>query len=117
MAELAWRQRFESEIHRGELARSQGLEGRARVCARRAAGVVLQEFQRHKVPSSTVTNAYDLIRFYSESPDIVSEARDILRILLVRVSQGGVFPLPQDLLELVSRLPTLLINNDSPGEG
>ena len=82
-----WEKSFEREITAARSARNTGNEGRARVCARRAAGIVINEYLRvnnHPIDSS---NAYDIIKIFSSQPDLPNNLREISEHFLERVNQ------------------------------
>ncbi len=103
----AWEIRFQAEIDQAEKARSDGNEGRARVCARRAVGIVLGEyFLRNQIPLES-PSAYDRLRFIEKMPGISGELLAIIPHFLVRVNPDYSLPVDADLIaeaQLVRRL-------------
>ncbi len=80
-------------------ARVRGNEGQARVCARRAAGVVVREFfQRRGVPIVN-PGAYDLLQKIISHDDIPNRARQAAELLTLRVTEEFQLPVAVDLIE------------------
>lgn len=104
------RQKIDAELAQAQSARENGNEGRARVCARRAAGLAIAEFFRVTQTPATVTSATDLLALFQLLPAIPENLKEIARLLLVRVNTDYQYPLPVDLLaetrKLISALDT-----------
>jgi hypothetical protein len=92
------KRKIEAELTRGAAARLDGFEGRARVCARRAAGEAVREFLLLKGQAVPGPSAYELLAFLLELPDIPHEVRQTAERLLTRVDQSFQLPLEADLL-------------------
>jgi hypothetical protein len=93
-----WRNQLISEFVLAEKARAEGNEGRARVCARRAAGIAVREYfkrQGRQVPGSS---AYDLLNSLVESPDTSPELKQFASDLTLRVSEDFTLPVDIDLV-------------------
>lgn len=103
-----WKLDFEAELQRAESARRSGNEGQARVCARRAAGLLSRQYLRRRSFPVEGYSAYDLIAVLQEQPSLPEGVRAILAHLRARVEPGGVLPLPVDLIAETRRLPALL---------
>lgn len=86
------------ELSRGAQARSQGLEGRARVCARRAAGAAVREYLELNGQIMPGPSAYDLLAHLLEQPGISAEVRQVIEHLLARVDENYALPEGMDLL-------------------
>jgi hypothetical protein len=101
------------ELARGEAARLTGLEGRARVCARRAAGVAVREYLYQRGVTAPGTSAYDLLAFLQDMPgnlpvEKLAEIRQAAGHLLERVNENFTLPVEVDLLEEARRLARAL---------
>jgi hypothetical protein len=85
-----WKTTFEAEIRRAEEARLSGNEGMARVCARRAAGVLIGEYiKRHGtslVAGKESGSSYDRLRYLSELPEVSPQVAHTADHLLQRVT-------------------------------
>jgi len=93
-------------------ARDSGNEGMARVCARRAAGIVIGEYlTRHGYPNTT-NNAYARLSFFISLPGVDQDCKGIASHFLVKVNPDHELPIPADLISDAKWLEkTLLIDN------
>ena len=89
------RSAIHAEFDLGEKARAEGLEGRARVCARRAAGVAIKEYARIHQISIPGASAYDLLSFIRNSTTFSTEIQRVADHLMTRVNEE--FKLPPDI--------------------
>ncbi len=95
------------ELSAAHAARDQGLEGRARVCARRAAGIAIREYlQRQGQPVEG--SAYDLLLALQARPELPESARHAAQMLTQRVTPDHTLPSKADLLEEAQTLVRLL---------
>jgi hypothetical protein len=99
-----WQLQFESELARAEEARGRGNEGRARVCARRAAGLVAREYFTHRGMPVTSLSAVDLLNQLGDDPRLPFELKVVLQHLTLRVNED--FKLPADV-DLIAETRTL----------
>lgn len=93
-----WKNRFEQEIRQAEAARADGGEGRARVCARRAAGIVAGEYLLHHGIQQPGPSAYDRLRRLSALPSVSPKVREIAGHFLVRIDPDWKLPIQADLI-------------------
>ena len=94
-----WQRQIESELELANTSREMGNEGKARVCARRAAGIAIREyFNRRGVPVSGAS-AYDLINKLAEMPDASTEVKELCSHLSTRVTEDFELPTEIDLLK------------------
>ncbi len=108
---MDWKQQFEAEIAHGMEARQRGNEGMARVCARRAAGIVIAEYLQRRAPELKQSiSAYDRLRVLSTLSDVPDEALEIAGLLLQRVTPEHTLPVQADLIALAKKLETLLLS-------
>ncbi len=106
---LEWERLFQAEISLAKHARSIKNEGKARVCARRSAGIVLGEyFRRNHIPVES-PSALDRLRFSRTMPDMPDEALDIIEHFLLRVNPEHSLPVAVDLIAEAHRLKQLLL--------
>jgi hypothetical protein len=104
-----WQERFESELQRGEQARLEGNEGMARVCARRAAGVVVNEYLQRRGGEQRSLSAYDHLRALAALPGIEPDVLEAVERLLVRITPEHTLPVDADLLSEARRLRSRLL--------
>jgi hypothetical protein len=96
--------RLQAEFDRAEQARARGNEGRARVCARRAAGIAAREyFARHSQIVRT-PSAYDLLRLLAEDPALPADLQQAAVHLTLRVDEEFKLPVDVDLIVEARRL-------------
>ncbi len=92
------------ELGQAEKSRREGYEGRARVCARRAAGIAIREyFLRHGIPEAT-GSTLGLIHEFVNLPDLPEEMRRSAEILILRVDESFQLPLEVDLIAVARTL-------------
>jgi hypothetical protein len=96
--ELDWRERFDQELRQAEAARKKGNEGMARVCTRRAAGIVVGEYFRRKDIKQNGSSAYDHLKQLREVPGIPESARTTADKFLQRVNFDHNLPGDIDLI-------------------
>lgn len=95
---MDWKTQIEAEFEKAEEARARGNEGRARVCARRAAGIAVREYlQRHKIRPPSVS-AYDLLNQLKEDPNLSPDLKQIADHLTLRVTEEFKLPVNADLV-------------------
>jgi hypothetical protein len=97
--ESGWRKRALKELAQATAAHENGKEGLARVCARRAAGVIIGEYlQRQEIPSPG-PSAYDRLHVLFDLAGVSSRAREISKPLVKRVNEDFTLPVEADLIE------------------
>ena len=96
------RLQIEAELSAARAARQTGNEGRARVCARRAAGLAAREFltRRGVRARSTYAALQELAALHGLAPGLLAAADR----LTLRVSQAFSLPADVDLIAEASRL-------------
>jgi len=86
------------ELDQAKAARGAGNEGRARVCARRAAGMAARVFlDRHGI-GRRGDSAYELLQQLVEFPALDSDLRRAALHLTMRVSAAFTLPADVDLI-------------------
>lgn len=89
---------FDFEIERAEAARLVGNEGRARVCARRAAGLVAGHYlDKHGLTLRT-RSAYDQLRRLSELKGLAPDVQRVIGHFLLKVDETYRLPADLDLI-------------------
>ena len=95
---MDWLARFEREVMAAERARSQGNEGRARVSARRAAGVVAQEALARLGHDTRQLTAFDRLQLWRQQASLSPRLHEVLTHMTMRVSEDYTLPPDVDLL-------------------
>jgi hypothetical protein len=90
--------RIETELAQAEAARSSGLEGRARVSARRAAGMAVRAFLQARGDEVGSASVIDLLQLLRDQPETPDDLRKVLEHLLARVNQDFELPHTVDLI-------------------
>lgn len=90
---------IEMELTDGRDSREREKEGRARVCARRAAGLALGIYYEKSIGKSPPKSAYKLLQWFSEREEISQDLRDSANRLTVRVTPAFRLPHDEDPLE------------------
>ena len=94
-----WQQELKTEFELAASARARENEGRARVCARRAAGVAIREYLARRGIFLPNASAYDLLIHLTESPEITPDLKQICVHLTMRVTDEFKLPLDVDLVD------------------
>ncbi|GAB4532189.1 MAG: hypothetical protein Fur0018_20670 [Anaerolineales bacterium] len=110
-----WHVDFSREIESAQAARAQGNEGRARVCARRAAGLVLSAYFAAQGIAFNRPSAYDKLRFFAALPTAPPAAREVAQHFLVRVTPEYHLPLEADLIAEAEWLRQVLFPSQTDG--
>ena len=110
MVDEDWETIFNSEIVKAEQARSEGNEGKARVCARRAAGQVVGEYLRRQGirPGRSV---YSRLQHFQYLKNIPPEVREVAYYFLMRITPDHKLPIETDLIEEARRLKQTLLDD------
>jgi len=109
-----WEAPFQSELHQAEMARALGNEGKARVCARRAAGIAISEYLRRRDISPPGSSAYNILKFFQSNLEVPNDARGIAGHFLERVDTNYTLPSDVDLIQDARWLAQkLLLQNQS----
>jgi len=96
------------ELANAAQARAQGFEGRARVCARRAAGAAIGEYFRLRGNLNDTGSAIDLIQMLAAYETAPKRARIAAVALLERVDENFALPPQVDLIFEVNELVRVL---------
>jgi len=96
--DLEWETLFHKEIQNALQARDSANEGKARVCARRATGIVIKEYlHRNRLPDPG-TSAYNRLVFFNTLPFIDEEVKDVVAHFIIRVTANHELPIEVDLI-------------------
>ena len=90
--------RAKAELASAENARDSGFEGRARVNARRAAGLIARTYlEKQGIPVGS-SSAYDVLQILHDQSESTDEIRQVIDHLLMRVDQDFNIPAQVDLI-------------------
>lgn len=89
---------IKQELAMARRSRREGNEGRARVCARRAAGFAVQHYLREEGLHPGEDHAYQVLFLYREQPNLSTEVIQALRWLTTRVDHDHQLPEGVDLV-------------------
>jgi hypothetical protein len=103
-----WEEAYQAEIQHALAARESGNEGMARVCARRAAGILIGEYFRKLDKPRIPGSSYDRLRLLISTPQTPEAAREIANLLILRVDTDHTLPLEVDLIAEVVNLKAIL---------
>ncbi len=106
---------IQAELERAKRARAQGNEGRARVCARRAAGIAAREYLTRRGQPPRTSSAYDVLQVLAEEPSVPIRVRESALRLTLRVDEEFRLPQGLDLLEEARVLCESLMPEDQDG--
>jgi len=99
-----WQTKIQAEFDRAEQARSKGNEGQARVCARRAAGIVIREYLTRKGTPPPNLSAVDLLNLAKDDTQLSPDLRLIVDHLTLRVTEEFKLPVDADLVAEARKL-------------
>ena len=103
---------YQKELEHAISARSHGNEGMARVCARRAAGIIIGEYLNRLGYSSLINNAYDRLSIFNNLPAVGQKYKDIAKHFLIKVNLDHKLPLEVDLISDVLWLEKNLLREN-----
>jgi hypothetical protein len=93
-----WKEEFDNEISQGILAREKGNEGMARVCARRAVGILINEYFYNHGFEYQSTSAFDQLSRFTSLPEVDEQVKTICNHFLLKVDSNHNLPVGIDLL-------------------
>jgi hypothetical protein len=109
ITETEWKKHASNELAQAAAARENGNEGKARVCARRAAGLIIGEYlSRRKIPAPG-PSAYDRLNLLLDLAEVSKQAREIGEHLRRRVDEDFNLPVEVDLIEETRQLAEELL--------
>jgi hypothetical protein len=110
--EAKWKWEYDNEIEQAISARKAGNEGMARVCARRAAGIILSEYLIRRGYTNLTNSAIDRLSIFTSIPDVDEHLQDIANHFLLKVNPDYNLPDGVDLISDAKWLGTnLLLEN------
>lgn len=93
-----------------ESARSMGNEGRARVCARRAAGHIAGEYLLRRGVTFRTESALERLRYLESYPELKPGEVEIVQHFLIHTTPDHNLPIQADLIADVHSLAQWLLN-------
>lgn len=105
-----WSSTFQHEIRQARTARLAGNEGKARVCARRAAGAVAGEYLRQRGAPTNDPSAYTRLQVLASLPGLSTLTQEAIAHLLLRVTPEYRLPVEADLIADACWLAQNLLN-------
>jgi hypothetical protein len=101
------------ELAQGKQAQKDGLDGRARVCARRATGIALRYYYSKHQPQLASLSVIDMIKAYPDHAQIPQNLQEICEHLLARVNKDYQLPFHVDILAEAQILIDAILEEDS----
>ncbi len=99
-----WPPEVQQELTLARQARRQGQEGRARVCARRAAGAAARIYlEKHGIHRGSAS-VLDILSRLAEDPMLEAGIREAIETLQLRVDADFKLPEDVDLIAIAERL-------------
>ncbi len=108
---MDWRDLFESELTKASQARSRRNEGQARVCARRAAGIVARQYLERSGAWAGKASALDVLQELRLHPAVPPAARLLIDRLTQRVDAAFRLPADVDLIRDARELRAVLLRD------
>ena len=112
MNEFEWKKLSINELNYAELSRQKGNEGKARVCARRAAGHVAGEYLRRQGILVDSMNAINRPKETVARSEVSDEIKATLGHFLIHTTPEFKLPIEVDLVDDVRFLARELLNED-----
>lgn len=106
---MDWKKELNHELQMAADARAVKNEGKARVCARRAAGVAIREYLTRKRIEPPSTSAYDLLKFLEEMDGTPAYIRQATVYLRLRVTEEFRLPVDVDLIAEAQNICSTLL--------
>lgn len=106
-----WKVEYKKEIDHAILARSDGNEGMARVCARRAAGIIIGEYLKRLGYYGLSNSAYDRLSLFINDPNVKQKYKDIANHFLMKVNPNRNLPMNADLINEAIWLENTLLRD------
>lgn len=96
--------RVERELAQARQARREGNEGKARVCARRAAGWATSGYYERRTGKKAPSSALALLKWLQLDEDVAEEVRSGARRLTAHVTPSHELPFDEDPLKDAQRI-------------
>jgi HEPN domain-containing protein len=103
-----WIITYQREMALAVTARERKNEGQARVCARRAAGIVIREYYQQRGIRISTPSAYDLLKLLMEDFSQPEAVRQSAAYLTLRVTEEFKLPVDVDLIKEAESIARVL---------
>jgi HEPN domain-containing protein len=94
-----WQAELDAEFEGAMQSRIKKNEGRARVCARRAAGIAIRETLQRRGIRPSSNSAYDLLSLLMQEARLPPDLMEAVDHLTMRVTEEFKLPVDADLIE------------------
>lgn len=110
-----WREDIQHELAMAHRARREGNEGRARVCARRAAGFAAEAYFQQRGFEPPVHSAYSLLELLGAEETLPGPVKRSLSLLTLRVNEDFELPAGTELIRESKKLIRVLFPDEEFG--
>jgi hypothetical protein len=93
-----WHTGYTQELAQAQTARLAGNEGMARVCARRAAGIIIAEYLQRRGENHHSSSALQQLKQMQSTPDLAPRTKEVVGHFLQPVDKDHRLPPDVDLL-------------------
>ena len=104
-----WETDYQKELSRAISARMKGNEGMARVCARRAASIIIGEYLHRHGYTHPENSIYDRLEIFNTLPGLSSNQKNVANHFLLKVDLDHRLPGDVDLVSDVQWLANSLL--------
>ena|SRR4030042_808715 len=108
-----WNIEYENEIEHAISARMDGNEGMARVCARRAASIIIGEYLIRRGYTNLSNSVFERMSIFLSLPDVDGHYRDIANHFLLKVNTNHKLPIDADLINDAQWLVNNLLSENT----
>ncbi len=91
-------EKVQRELDMAYQAREDGYEGRARVCARRAAGFAVEHYLQQRDVTPPTSSVYGLLEMLESTSGLPEDIQESLHFLTLRVNEDHELPREADLI-------------------
>ena len=106
---MNWKTQLNQEFQMAYDARAANNEGKARVCARRAAGVAIREYLIRRGINPPGVSAYDLLEVLEEMDETSADLKQAADHLRLRVTEEFRLPVDVDLIAEAKKICSALV--------
>ena len=106
---MTWKTNLIKEFKMANAARADKNEGKARVCARRAAGIAIREYLNHLGIEPPSVSAYDLLKVLEEMEETPADQKKAASYLRLRVTEDFHLPVDVDLIAEAKKICDALV--------